>query len=67
MPVFSPILLWIALSTTDSFGISLIPASHNGRAICAIDVQTYIAIPPSAHARRILMSDRMKDRREAAK
>jgi len=60
----STILLWIAPSTADSLGISPIPASPNGRAICAIHVQTNIAIPPITPAIRILMSDKNEKIRE---
>jgi len=48
----------IALSIADSLGISPIPASPSGSAICAIDVQTNIAIPPSTPATRILIADK---------
>jgi hypothetical protein len=52
-------LLCIALSTADSFGISLIPASPRGKNRCAIEVQINMAIPPKIPARRIFISGRM--------
>src|SRR6266513_1130978 len=53
----------MAERTADSFGISLMPVSPNGRNMCAIDVQINMATPPRIPARRIFIS-RKADREE---
>src|SRR4029077_18896090 len=54
-------LAFIAAKTACSFGISRMPASPSGRAMCAIDVQINMAIPPKTPAIRIrIISKRMK-------
>src|ERR1700730_4122113 len=54
-------LAFIAAKTACSFGISRMPASPSGRAMCAIDVQINMASPPKTPAARIrIISKRMK-------
>src|SRR5260370_6051346 len=52
-------LLCMAATTADSFGISLMPVSPNGSIMCAIDVQMNMTTPPSIPAKkmRVLMAE----------